>query len=1089
MKHLTLHLLIGEAVHQSGNRMLFPLHLPEVVRMNASPQQVAKQVSQAVHEKLLKKGLYDQIPKFFIKEDLTHEKITVRLEASPDQLFPESDLDFDIYYFQNEAGQFIGFVPLLGIESAGPTLAELYVHLTENIRLEFIRKQRLQSVTSIITTQWFSELILHRVPVEFTFYTLGELQKMREAGKQQILPEVAQKMPSNPGQLVGLARELDQLTTTLKGHARTSVLIVGDPGKGKTTLIREFVSLRHQHGMGGLAVWEISAAQLLHRLTALGSWEEHLAYLCNELRTRGDLLYISNLADLFEVGQYVGNSMSFADYLRDYIARGEITVISECTSEEAAQIELRSPGYMALFTQVKIEEMSPDTLLQIVLQKVEGLSLAKKITVEAAATTEILRLQQWYSPYSGLPGKTIRFIDAMLAGKDKNTTISKTDIYEKFCQETGMPGFMINPDSPLDLEAMNQFFYQNIYGQEEAIQTVLDVLVSIKAAVIRRGKPLASLLFVGPTGVGKTEMAKVLAQFMFGNRQKMIRFDMSEYADYQSVLRLTGDLHALGEGLLTAAVRQEPFSVLLFDELEKVHPSFYDLLLQILGEGRLTDSRGRVADFCSTIIILTSNIGARTYQTGTIGFIETKDQKDTAIAHFINEVQNFFRPELFNRLDRILPFAPLQRSVVRQIADREMALVKNREGINGRNLVIHIDKVVLDFLGTEGYNRAYGARFLQRTIQEKIVIPLSEHLNNFEFDTALDISISQHDQEIQFGITRRNEMHLAARVVDDTATMTVIEFTNQVTQMRRQATTIRTGSYYAHFLSRLDQLERKLLKLKAKRQEEKFWQDEQQTKQYYELTGIRNAFDQANQQIQEIESKNFLLLNGLPGETASLYREFNTWKTTFRNLKVTLVQLENPELMKCTLCLYGPAASLFHLAGIYLSLIEEQGFKAQAYQIWFNKHNMRFTTESWQRFKPHNLYADLTKQPLSYLRQPFDDKPDDNFTLVGVEIEMSGNLPFIYFKEEGGYHIWTSSTGEIHKYLVVLSAQPFEKFQTPEGIHRKNTFEGKKPRRTYTAKGFQDTFYEQTTYTAQHAASLKEILQKQFDKTIDKYLL
>ncbi len=569
MKHLQLHLLIGEALHQSGNRMLFPLHLPEVVRMNTSPQQLSKQVSNAIQEKLLKKGLYDRMLDFVTQAELTYEKITVALDASKEQLFPDLALEFDLYYFENEAGYWVGFVPILGLESAGKTLEELRTNVVENIRLEFIRHKRLQSVPSLLTTQWFSDLKLHRVPVEFTFYTLAELEKMAEAGKQAVLPEVAQKMAPDAGQLIGLSSEFNQLATALQSRNRSSVLVVGDSGKGKTTLIHEFVSQRHQHGLGGVSVWEVSAAQLLHRLMGLGSWEEHLAYVCNELRTKGDLLYVSNLAELFEVGQYIGNSMSLADYLRDYIARGEITVISEATPEEVAQMELRSPGYVALFTQVKIAEMTADTIRRIVVQKVTQKSRQKKITVHENATVEILRLQQWYTPYSGLPGKTIRFLEALISEKEHEATVTKPDIYARFCQETGMPEFMINPDSPLDFEAMNQFFYRNIYGQEEAIQTVLDLLISIKAAVVRRGKPLASLLFVGPTGVGKTEMAKVLAEFMFGNRQKMIRFDMSEYADYQSVLRLTGDLHASGEGLLTAAVRQEPFSVLLFDELEK----------------------------------------------------------------------------------------------------------------------------------------------------------------------------------------------------------------------------------------------------------------------------------------------------------------------------------------------------------------------------------------------------------------------------------------------------------------------------------------------------------------------------------------
>ncbi len=1091
MKHIPLTILIAEASHSSGNQVLFPVQMPDMVRTNMSAQSVAQEVYQMIHADLLMKGLYDRLWTYVSQTEPVHELVTVTLEASKEHLFGTLELTFDLYYVATEARHLVGFVPVLSLESTGNTLDELREHTVENIRLEFMRKKRLQSVPSILTTQWFSNLTIHSIPIEFTFYTLSEQEKMQHRQKEEILPQVAQRMIAGGDQLFGLANELEGLTTALQTRSRNSVVVIGEVGKGKTTIIREFARRKDKLGLKDVHIWEVSAAQLLHRLSGLGGWEEHLAYVCNELRKRGDILYVQNLAELFEVGQYSGNSQSMADYLRDYLARGEITLLAECTPEEVALIELRSPGYLALLTQIRLETLTQAQIQAIVLQKMAWIYQKKPCLVEETASLEILRLQHWYTPYSGLPGKTLRFLETLIADKHKQqlSTVTKADIYEKFCQETGMPEFMINPEAPLDVEAMHQFFYKNIYGQKEAIQTVLDMLVSVKAAVIRRGKPLASLLFVGPTGVGKTEMAKVLAGFMFGNRNKMLRFDMSEYADFQAVLRLTGDLHS-GEGLLTAAVRQDPFSVVLFDELEKVHTSFYDLLLQILGEGRLTDAKGRVADFCSTIIIMTSNIGARTYQTGNIGFVETQHHAATATEHFMTEVQNHFRPELFNRIDRILAFVPLEKAIVRQIVDREIELVRKREGIRSRNLKLSIERDVLDFLGTEGYNWAYGARFLQRTIHDKFIVPLSAHLNRHSFVTPLDVVVGMNEKELAFQIQKRNEIPLTERDIEGAKSLTVAAFTTQVSEQRRQVMTIQHGNYYARFLSRFDQLERKRRRLESKNKEDEFWKDEVTHKLYYELQELREDFRAAFEQIHELDMENFLVLNGLGPDVAKLYAQFRDWYVLFKQLKVRLVQLENPELMQCVWCIYGNASALKRVADLYVALLsDEKAYTFRAYQVWHNSQAIVFTEESWKKFKPYNPYTDY-KKPVTYLRMPYESVVDESYTWIGVEMEVSGNLSFIYLKGESGVHQWLTSDGKTQRYKLSVSAQSFEKFKTPSGIHRKSLFgEKEEPRRFYTAKGLTDTDYNLSSDATAMVSELQKVLQKKFEEAINTYLL
>lgn len=268
-----------------------------------------------------------------------------------------------------------------------------------------------------------------------------------------------------------------------------------------------------------------------------------------------------------------------------------------------------------------------------------------------------------YATYSAYPGRPLRFLKNLLEDRS-GKTITADDVTARFSEETGLPLFLLNDAVKLDLEDTQRWFGSQVIGQPEAVALIIDLLATVKAGLTRAGRPIASLMFIGPTGVGKTEMAKSLAEFLFQNRERMIRFDMSEYADPIAVNRLIGGIWGAA-GLLTSKVREQPFVVLLLDEFEKAHPSFFDLLLQVLGEGRLTDSSGRLADFTNAVVIMTSNLGAETFKRSALGFRDGASATSAARAHFLKEVRAFVRPEFFNRIDRIVPFAPLDEATRR----------------------------------------------------------------------------------------------------------------------------------------------------------------------------------------------------------------------------------------------------------------------------------------------------------------------------------------------------------------------------------------------------------------------------------------
>lgn len=1074
MKKTALNLHLCEATHISGTQLVSPLLKPDLQRIDIDHKLFADKLANAIQSEFLSRGKFSEFAKLLVDSEIGHEVLHVKLTPSPAHFYPELTLPFDMFFISaaEKDTYWIGFVPVLKLTAVGDEMESLRKNMIDNIHLEFIRHQRLASIPSILTTQWYNDVKIHSHLTDFFFHTMAEIEEMQQEKEDQLIQKILQPFPVEKNELVGLEDKYDQLATTLKSSTPTSVLVVGGSGKGKTEVIRQFVREREKHQMAAVKVWQTTAAQLIHQLTGLGSWEDYLAQLCNELRSTGDILYFPSLADLFEVGQYVGNNLSVADYLRDYISRGDIVVLTECTPEQAARIELRAPGFLALFAEVRLPELEREQLEKIVIRKSKYLARKHQLKADEDAALEILRLQQWFTPYSGLPGKTLVFLDSLFSEKKKtdNPSVQKADIYHAFSQETGLPEFMIHDQLPLVYDEVNQFFQQNIYGQQEAISIVLELLFSIKAAVIKRGKPLASLLFVGPTGVGKTEMAKVLAQFLFGKREKMIRFDMSEYADLQAVMRLTGDTGG-GEGLLTGTVRQNPFSVILFDELEKVHGSFYDLLLQILGEGRLTDAKGRVADFCSTIIIMTSNIGARAFQTGGIGFSDTDTSVSDASQHFRTAVQSHFRPELFNRLDRIIAFAPLQKAVIRLIVDRELEQLKKREGFESRDLIFELDKEVRDFLGREGYNARYGARFLQRTLRSKLILPLAHQLNLYAYETPLHVRAKVAGDELVFDIQKRKDIPLLESMISTESGLRTGEFVERVTDNRRLTHQIMEATLYAKVLSELDQLERTLRYLKKKKKESTFWKNSRQSKKYMDLQELKGRMEQAMQGIEQIEQDNFLLIHDEQINPQEQLGKYTLWEKEFTGLKTQLLQLESEAYRTCCLGIYGAAGSLFELAKIYQEIIKQKKFDVKLHSVWFDNQPK---DEEHKYVRKKGLNHSLPEQ----------------YFLIGIEMEISGELAFFYLQGEEGFQKYINKKRVPHNYFVALQQGPLKAFDTPEGVHRRKFFSQQNYRRTYhPTEGLHDTSYRVTLPGKHFDKNLFSLLEEKFEQKLNEYLI
>ncbi|NJL76297.1 MAG: ATP-dependent Clp protease ATP-binding subunit, partial [Saprospiraceae bacterium] len=590
----------------------------------------------------------------------------------------------------------------------------------------------MSNVQDIVSAIWYRHISWEREEVLYSFPTPDEVSYYITTTQNPWLPRLAQQILVKKPVLYGRAKELEQLVQAFQNPFQKNILLVGENGVGKSVLIYEAVRVLQEQNLLP-EIWETTAARLIKELIQKTGWQDNIVFLCNELVQKKAILYVRNLMELFEVGQYEGNEVSLGLYLRSVLSQGEIALVAECTEDELAQIELKNSNYTTLFQIIRLNPPT-DELQMIILQKSKDLANNKQISISEDAIKEIIRLNKRYTPYSGFPGKPIRFLENIISDAPKNTAILKSSIVRRFCEETGMPLAMVDETIPMDVAKVKAFFNINIFGQPQAVEGVVDILASVKAALMRKEKPIASFLFVGPTGVGKTELAKVLAEFMFGNRERMVRFDMSEYADDYSVARLIGT--SVGsDGVLTSAIRREPFCVLLFDEIEKASSKFFDLLLPILGEGRLSDSNGKTVNFCATIIIMTSNIGVGS--SSVIGLGEASHQSKSA--QYLTAVQQYFRPELFNRFDEVIPFEALSKEVVRSVVNREIEQLKRREGVATRSMHLEITPAVLDYLAEKGYSIKYGARHLQRAIREELSIPLATKLNLEDYDDRLEV--------------------------------------------------------------------------------------------------------------------------------------------------------------------------------------------------------------------------------------------------------------------------------------------------------------------------------------------------------------
>ena len=526
---------------------------------------------------------------------------------------------------------------------------------------------------------------------------------------------------------VAREKEIEEVFRVLEG-GKNNIILVGDRGVGKLAVIQGMVQKmiegRAPKKLVDKRFVQLSTSTLMAGTTIAGA-QERLIRIMNEVSKAGNIiLFIKNIHDLLSVSDGQKEGLDVSETLAEYLSSDNFIMFTT-TTKEAYNKFLINTEIASKFSRINVEEMNTNQAIQVLESKISFVEYKNNVFFSYEAVESCVKMADKFFYDKNLPESAISLMmevaSYVKSKRGKNQIINKNDVSAIISEKTGMPMTTISEDEGEKLLRLEEEMHKRVVGQDMAVSLVANALRRARAEIRSVKKPIANFLFLGPTGVGKTELAKTIAKVYFGGEKQMIRIDMSEFQNKSCIYRLIGEPNVQGTGILTEAVRQNPFSLVLLDELEKADQNVLNLFLQVFDDGRLTDSVGRVIDFTNTIIIATSNAGSSFVQKKVSEGVDLESVRDVLIK---SKLKDYYKPEFLNRFDSIVLFKALNKLEIKTISG--LMLKRVAKDLEKKGIELKVKESALEYLSEIGFDPEFGARPMRRAIQDKVENKLAE---------------------------------------------------------------------------------------------------------------------------------------------------------------------------------------------------------------------------------------------------------------------------------------------------------------------------------------------------------------------------